>query len=592
MARPFQTQAQEGRSVFALLRVLAIVGGTFAVLLALMYSGYVGYTALEPDDVEPGEYELVVDETGRRVDYGRSWLARRGGLWVMHFEGSPADIGDAHGHLAGRLFRNIDTRVDALLEQRYRGYIESWAELMLLRWDYRGADAALSPEHAARTDRNNQAEHADQATHTDYRRELSALAAALPDDGEGELEPYHRLFLYQCLFDLTQRLQDVVIEGSMFAVAPRATSGGVEAGNLVIGRTLSIDLGADFEADRVVAFYYPDGKYPFVSIGWAGLIGVVTGINARGIFVAANPARTDDARETDPIPLPLVLRRVLEEADTLEQAIQIIESAQLRTAGVVLIGDGVQRQAIVLEATARVDEDTRHVRGDDEQAVWATDHMIREVFEADAHNERIRRTTSSGYRYDRLAELLAAPGNFTPADAVAILRDRRGLDNVELGLGNRNALENLHTMQSVVVDATSMVLWVAEGPSTLGRYRAFDLRYLLSRQGSRPAALADFPADRLLYSEEYRDYQEALEGLDYARELLSLDRPSEALAAARVSLALAPDIGELHRLLGDIERELDHAEQAKIHYRRYLELIPGRQRDQERVKGIIEELGG
>jgi isopenicillin-N N-acyltransferase like protein len=569
--RTYPGQAHEGRNVLALLRVLAVVGGTFAILLVLLYSGYVGYTNLAPDEVEVGRHELVVDETGRRVDYGRSRLARRGGLWVMHFEGSPEDIGDAHGHLAGRLFRNIDGRVDEMLTARYRGAIESWAERMLLRWDYRAADAALAADH---------------------RRELSALAAALPDDGKGELRPYHRLFLYQCFFDLTQRLQDVIIEGSMFAVAPRATSGGLEAGNLVIGRTLSLDFGPEFEADRVVAFYYPDGKYPFVSIGWAGLVGVVTGINARGIFVAANPARTDDAHEADAIPLPLALRRVLEEADTLEQAVAILQAIELRTSGVVLIGDGTARRAVVLEASSRAREAARLVRGDNEQAVWATDHMIRDAFEADAHNERIRRTTSSGYRFDRLAELLAAPGNFTPEQAVTILRDRRGLANVELGLGNRNALENLHTTQSIVVDATSMVLWVAEGPSNLGRYRAFDLRHLLGRQGSRPAALADFPADRLLHSEEYRDYQEALRGIDYARELLGLARPHEALAAAQVSLALAPDIGELHRLLGDIERELGQPERAKAHYRRYLELIPGRQRDQERVKGIIEELGG
>jgi isopenicillin-N N-acyltransferase-like protein len=559
--------------VFALLRVLAVVGGIFAILLVLLYSGYVGYTNLEPEDVEVGAHELVVDETGRRVDFGRSWLARRGGLWVLHFEGSPTDIGDAHGHLAGRLFRNIDAHINAMLEQRYSGVIESRAELMLLRWDYRTADKPLEDAH---------------------RRELSALAAALPDDGEGELRPYHRLFLYQCFFDLTQRLQDVFVEGSMFAVAPRPASGGLEAGNLIIGRTLSIDFGPEFEADRTIAFYYPDGKYPFVSIGWAGLVGVVTGINARGIFVAANPARTDEAREDKAVPLPLVLRRILEEADTLEQAVAILDEAELRSSGVVLIGDGVQRKAVVMEATPRSGsgEDARLIRGDDEQVVWATDHMVREVFEADAHNERIRRTTSSGYRYDRLAELLAAPGNFTPEDAVAVLRDRNGIDNIELGLGNRNALENLHTTQSIVVDATSMVMWVAEGPSTLGRYRAFDLRHLLGRQGSRPAPLEDFAADRLLYSEEYRDYKEALEGIEYARELLGLERPEEALAAARVSLALAPDIGELHRLLGDIERELDHPEEAKAHYRRYLELIPGRQRDQERVKGIIEELGG
>jgi isopenicillin-N N-acyltransferase like protein len=569
--RTYPGQAQEGRSVFALLRVLAIVGGIFAVLLVLLYSGYVGYTNLSPDDVEVGRCELIVDESGRRVDCGRSSLARRGGLWVLDLEGSPEDIGDAHGQLAGRQFRNIDGRVDAILEQRYRGFIESWAELMLLRWDYKDADRSLDPGH---------------------RRELSALAAALPDDGEGELRPYHRLFLYQCFFDLTQRLQDVFVEGSMFAVAPRATSAGLEAGNLIIGRTLSVDFGPDFEADRAVTFYYPDGKYPFVSIGWAGLVGVVTGINARGIFVAANPARTDDAREQNAVPLPLILRKVLEEADTLEQAVELLEAAELRTSGIVLIGDGVQRKAVIMEASPRAGDESRLVRGDDVQAVWATDHMIRDVYDADAHNERIRRTTSSGYRYDRLAELLATPGSFEPEDAVAVLRDRSGLANAELGLGNRNALENLHTTHSIVVDATSMVLWVAEGPSTLGRYRAFDLRHLLGRQGSRPAPLADFPADRLLYSEEYRDYKEALEGIEYARELLGLERPEEALAAARVSLALAPDIGELHRLLGDIERELEHPEEAKTHYRRYLELVPGRQRDQERVKGIIEELGG
>jgi isopenicillin-N N-acyltransferase-like protein len=557
--------------VFALLRVLAIVGGTFAVLLVLLYSGYVSYTNLAPDEVEVGQHELVVDETGRRVDYGRSWLARRGGLWVMHLEGSPAELGDAHAHLAGRLFRNIDRRIDEILGERYRGLIESWAELMLLRWDYREADLPLDPAH---------------------RTELSALSAALPDDGEAELRPYHRLFLYQSFFDLTQRLQDTFVEGSMFAVAPRATSGGLESGNLIVGRTLSVEFGPEFEADRTVTFYYPDGKYPFVSVGWAGMIGVVTGINARGIFVAANPARTDDARETESVPLPLVLRQVLEEADTLEQAVAILEAAQLRTAGVILIGDGVQRKAVVMEASPRAGDDSRLVRGDDEQVVWATDHMVRDVYEADAHNERIRRTSSSGYRYDRLTELLDNPGSFTPEDAVRVLRDRAGHDNAELGLGNRNALENLHTTQSVVVDATSMVLWVAEGPSNLGRYRAFDLRHLLGRQGTRPAPLEDFPADRLLHSEEYRDYKEALEGIDYARELLGLERPREALAAAQVSLALAPDIGELHRLLGDIERELDHPEEAKVHYRRYLELIPGRQRDQERVKGIIEELGG
>ena len=68
----------------------------------------------------------------------------------------------------------------------------------------------------------------------------------------------------------------------------------------------------------------------------------------------------------------------------------------------------------------------------------------------------------AGAPIERLGELLAEP---VPADAsgpggpsgpaaraVAILRDRRGLGGEELGLGNRNALENLSTTQSVVID--------------------------------------------------------------------------------------------------------------------------------------------
>jgi tetratricopeptide (TPR) repeat protein len=231
-------------------------------------------------------------------------------------------------------------------------------------------------------------------------------------------------------------------------------------------------------------------------------------------------------------------------------------------------------------------------RGEDENVVWATDHMVREPFEGDMQNDWVRRYTSSGYRHDRLGELLSEVSTLDPAGAAAILRDRRGTDGVLLGLGNRNAIENLSNSQAVVIDATAMVMWVAEGPSALGRFQAFDLSQLLGREEGHPAPLEDIPADPLLYSEEYRDYQEAIESVDHARELLSNGFAERALWSAKVALALAPDVGELHRLLGDIERELQHFEQAISHYRRYLELVPGRRREQVRVEGIIAELGG
>ena len=567
MARFAAGGPPEGRSLLSFVRAVVALVLTLSVLTAILYTGYLTYTDLSVAEVAAPVLTPEVDRSGRRVTYGRSSLTRERALWLLTVEGSPEELGDAHGQLTSRLFATLDAHVSDRLGQRYGGWLEAWGATMVMRWDFRDADDAL-PDAA--------------------RRELAALAQAMPEAAGGRLGSYHRLFLHQNFVELSRRLDDVLLEGSMFAASTRPKGGG-ERSNLVVGRNFVVDLGAGVEIDRLVTFAHPDGKYPYVSIGWAGLLGVVTGVNARGVVVALNPSRTDDPLENG-APLPLVLRQVLEEADTLEQALEILQAADLRTSGAVLVGDGRQRKAAIVELAPR-DKDERKPRGEDAAAIWATNHLIREPFERDAQNDRIRRYTSSGYRYERLAELLAEPGPVDAARAVAILRDRRGLGGEELGLGNRNALDNLHLTHSVVVDATAMVLWVAEGPSALGRYRAIDLRHALTREGARPAPLDDFPADRLLHSEEYGDYKEALAAIDHARVLLAAGLPRKALADAKVALALAPDVGDLHRLLGDIERELGNLAAARTHYERYLELVPGRLRDQERVRGLLEELG-
>lgn len=411
----------------------------------------------------------------------------------------------------------------------------------------------------------------------------------MPESGQGPFAPYHLLFLYQSYHELGLRLEDTLAEGHAFAVGPKGDA--AKVGNVVVGRTLSLDLGLDYEPPRLVTFYYPDGRYPFVSVGWPGLTGVVTGVNARGLFVSVNAARTDDPLEAGS-PLPLVVRQVLERADTLDQAIEILKTTPIRSSGAVLVADGVGRRSAVVELAPRDAEERRVVRGEDRRAVWVTDHLVRDVFERDAMNDWVRRNTSSGYRYARLEELLRSRRTLSPTEAVEILRDRRGLEGQPLGLGNRNALENLATTHSVVADVSAMVLWVAEGPSTLGRYHAFDLRRLLSRSHATPAAPEDLAPDPLRYGEAFRDYREALAALDHARDRLHDGDPDAALISAKVALALAPDVGELHRLLGDIHRELRDLPAARLHYRRYLELVPGRLRDQERVRGILNELGG
>jgi hypothetical protein len=125
----------------------------------------------------------------------------------------------------------------------------------------------------------------------------------------------------------------------------------------------------------------------------------------------------------------------------------------------------------------------------------------------DPANVRVRERTSTLDRRARADELLAGLARpATVADAVALLRDRRGKGGAELPLGDRRAIDALIATHGVVMDATERTLWVSESPHLLGRFVAFELRALLGPDydplaESEPKTL---PADPLLTSGEYR----------------------------------------------------------------------------------------
>ena len=88
-------------------------------------------------------------------------------------------------------------------------------------------------------------------------------------------------------------------------------------------------------------------------------------------------------------------------------------------------------------------------------------------------------------RRSRADELLARlPARLSPGDAVdhaiGILRDRSGLGDRTLSLGDRSAINALIATHGVVMDSLQRVLWVSESPHLLGRFVAFDLKRMLA----------------------------------------------------------------------------------------------------------------
>jgi hypothetical protein len=122
-------------------------------------------------------------------------------------------------------------------------------------------------------------------------------------------------------------------------------------GRLLHGRNLDWPIKNHAQDDAVIQVWRPKGGTPFMMVGWAGGIGSVSGMNAAGITIGEMTSKSTD--ETfDGLPLMLIMRRVLDSAKTLEEAVQIMQKGPRTLGWNFVIGDGKAPDARALEVDA------------------------------------------------------------------------------------------------------------------------------------------------------------------------------------------------------------------------------------------------
>jgi hypothetical protein len=105
----------------------------------------------------------------------------------------------------------------------------------------------------------------------------------------------------------------------------------------------------------LVIVYRPNGKRPFASITFPGVLGVTTGINDAGLAIAMLDVNStgDGARGLNPAGTPTVfaLRRILEECATVDEAFALLRSIERASLLNVAICD--RKHGAVLEVTPK-----------------------------------------------------------------------------------------------------------------------------------------------------------------------------------------------------------------------------------------------
>jgi hypothetical protein len=299
---------------------------------------YVGYVVPERYYLDRSHYEARASFYGRKFDFfvhqtvdrmigefleekPRRYFARRPGLVlrgrplpVLYLRGNAYERGYEHGRLMAKEMRRETRRIFAYLSGKL--YVPGLSRIVvksvLMRtWK------KMEPY-----------------VFYDELMEIQGLA-----DGSGlSLSEVKRL---HAIPDL---IESFCSNGVYFDSA-------TEGGDLIHVRNL--DWVREMGVHRLAALIVqrPDEGIPFINIGYYGFIGVLTGVNERGISVGQIGA--DSVDETlRGTPMPFLLRRVLLRADDLEEAASIVTQVPRTTGTHYVFADARRKKAIAIETTA------------------------------------------------------------------------------------------------------------------------------------------------------------------------------------------------------------------------------------------------
>jgi hypothetical protein len=393
--------------------------------LSLLFAGLLTAQLLNPstifaaDAVATSAKSAVAPEistTGKVIARcGKGFLEEVGGHKVLHVAGSHYEMGFQHGAL---LKQDVHEMVRYLLDVKSKDITFEWNGIKFL--NPRKVIAGI------------------QATQKKfipkwYFEELQGLA-----DGSGvPLEDVVACNFIPELFHC-----------SGFAISGSATKNG----ELYHGRVL--DYGCDWKLQEhpVLMVARPDGKIPFLNVTYSGFVGSVTGMNAEKVSLGEMGGR--GLGKWQGVPMAVLMRWALQEANTLEEAVGIFRDNPRTCEYYYVIADGKTGKGVGMEAGA---EAFRTVEMGESHKLLP--HAVKDAV-----------LLSAGDRYELLVKRVKETHGQIDAGAAIRLMDRPVAMN-----------SNLH---NVLFETSSTKFWVAHAgkdgsPAANQHYLGFQLSELL-----------------------------------------------------------------------------------------------------------------
>lgn len=550
-------------------KAIKYTGVTLLLLIVVLATGisYLYFSA----DMKTPQYTILVPDTLLRKDtldtryYAGCFMRHsNSGLWEMFVSGNAILRGEAIGKLSPDLLYHQEK----VFVDQIREIIPSESYLKFLRFFIVLFNRNLGeniPE--------------------EYRNEIYGISQSCTHEYDFIGTPYERQLNYHAAHDLGHAMQDYMLVGcSSFA-----TWGSQSADStLLIGRNFDFYVGDAFAENKLVTFCHPDKGHNFVSIGWPGMIGVLSGMNEAGLTVTINAAKSA-MPTSSATPISILTREILQYASNIEEALAIAQKRKTFVSESILIGSAKDGRAAIIEKSPEI---TVLFSGKEKDRIICTNHYQSEEFSKDERNMENIRTSDSPYRFARLEELLDENQPMNPVKAASVLRNRKGLQNADLGLANEMAINQFIAHHSVIFQPEKLLIWVSTSPWQSGQYVAYDLKKIFHSAIPTSAEIhipeLTIPADSFMQQPEFQQL------LTYKKLTPLLHKKTKAKEPVEDSLlkeyeASNPSFYYVYEVLGDYYQALRQPQLAVGYWEKALTKPIPKQQERERIQQKIKK---
>lgn len=455
--------------------------------LALIFAGLVIYVRAVSRAMPPviseteGEVSIIEADPGLFVS-GKNWFRRsESGLYELYVEGTPYQ----RGLVAGLLTKELVQYQEKVFNDQIEMMIPSRAYREVLKYlvGWFNRDLALHvPE--------------------EYQLEIFGLSHAASHEYDHIAEPYQRILNYHAAHDIGHALQNMSLVGcTSFATWGNDS----EDSLLTIGRNFDFYAGDDFARNKIVAFYNPGKGHKFMMVTFGGMIGVLSGMNEAGLTVTINAAKSEIPAAAA-TPVSIVSREILQYASTIQEAYEIVKKREMFVAESFLIGSVKDGRAAIIEksntSAAIYDPGGSHI--------VCTNHFQSDSLGNTEINRDHIRNSASAYRYKRVEELLSRNGKNDVKKSISILRDQRGINDVNIGLGNEKLINQLVAHHGIVFQPEKQLVWISTAPWQLGKFVCYDLNKVFDLDMDSNKEIyepgLEVQADSFLLTKAYRNF--------------------------------------------------------------------------------------